>query len=564
MAKFKNDNLDLETGENIDFDDADTIKMGYDGAELYINSTVSGVRAAQPYHMVRYDQLTEISGELSDHGNLDGLQDDDHQQYILADGTRELTGDWITGSGVQVPWLQFDTTITGIPPHSTGMMHWNNNDGTLDLDMPGGEVHLQIGQEQLVRVFNDSGSLIPNGSLVYISGAQGDRPLIELARADSIITTGAVGMTTEDIPDKELGFVTTAGIVRDIDTSGIPAGSLIYLSGTVAGGFTDQRPVSPHYKVLLGYVIRDHAQVGAVIIKPIITPRLMSLSDVLRETPTEEGQFLRWTTASGRFELTNSYSIDHGTLSGIDDDDHIYYVPTDGSRGFSSTVSGVDAIDPYHLVTYRQLTTLSGNLQDQIDTSSSGVETFLDLTDTPTTYSGYAGSHVLVNELENGLIFVPEPPGTIVSGTTPPLSSDLLWYNGNDNNIYYYDTSRGKWLTVFTHNYLFTYSGNIDGLYMSVGNVVNSYAHYHILRDATITSITADQDLASSQPDKGYEIQTNGISVFNFNMVAHSYTNENMNTDISAADSLQMYVVAAGARVRDPIVTLELKWRYQV
>jgi hypothetical protein len=46
--------------------------------------------------------------------------------------------------------------------------------------------------------------------------------------------------------------------------------------------------------------------------------------------------------------------------------------------------------------------------------------------------------------------------------------------------------------------------------------------------------------------------------------VAHSYTNENMNTDISAADSLQMYVVAAGARVRDPIVTLELKWRYQV
>ena len=64
MAKFKNDNLDLETGENIDFDDADTIKMGYDGAELYINSTVSGVRAAQPYHMVRYDQLTQASGTL--------------------------------------------------------------------------------------------------------------------------------------------------------------------------------------------------------------------------------------------------------------------------------------------------------------------------------------------------------------------------------------------------------------------------------------------------------------------------------------------------------------------
>jgi len=63
MAKFKDDNLDLETGEHIDFDDADTIQMGYDGSELYINSTISGVRAAQPYQMVRYDQLLEaVSG----------------------------------------------------------------------------------------------------------------------------------------------------------------------------------------------------------------------------------------------------------------------------------------------------------------------------------------------------------------------------------------------------------------------------------------------------------------------------------------------------------------------
>ena len=64
MAKFKDLSLDLETGEHIDFNDSDTIQMGYDGAELYINSTISGVRAAQPYQMVRYDQLTETSGSL--------------------------------------------------------------------------------------------------------------------------------------------------------------------------------------------------------------------------------------------------------------------------------------------------------------------------------------------------------------------------------------------------------------------------------------------------------------------------------------------------------------------
>lgn len=98
MAKFKNDSLDLETGEKIDFNDADTISMGYDGAELYLNSTLSGVRAVQPYHMVRYDQLTEASGFLSDHGNLIGRGDDDHTQYLLANGTRQLTGTWDYGT----------------------------------------------------------------------------------------------------------------------------------------------------------------------------------------------------------------------------------------------------------------------------------------------------------------------------------------------------------------------------------------------------------------------------------------------------------------------------------
>jgi len=34
------------------------------------------------------------AGGASDHGGLAGLEDDDHAQYLLASGTRELTGDW--------------------------------------------------------------------------------------------------------------------------------------------------------------------------------------------------------------------------------------------------------------------------------------------------------------------------------------------------------------------------------------------------------------------------------------------------------------------------------------
>ncbi|KKL26896.1 hypothetical protein LCGC14_2390660, partial [marine sediment metagenome] len=41
---------------------------------------------------------------VTDHGNLAGLSDDDHTQYVLADGTRALTANWDAGS--------FDITAT--------------------------------------------------------------------------------------------------------------------------------------------------------------------------------------------------------------------------------------------------------------------------------------------------------------------------------------------------------------------------------------------------------------------------------------------------------------------
>lgn len=46
----------------------------------------------------RYSQLSGASYQPTDHGTLTGLGDDDHAQYLLADGTRALTGNWAAGS----------------------------------------------------------------------------------------------------------------------------------------------------------------------------------------------------------------------------------------------------------------------------------------------------------------------------------------------------------------------------------------------------------------------------------------------------------------------------------
>jgi len=53
---------------------------------------------------------------VTDHGALSGLSDDDHPQYLLKDGNRELTGNWATG----------DYNITTTNGYYTGKTLWNN------------------------------------------------------------------------------------------------------------------------------------------------------------------------------------------------------------------------------------------------------------------------------------------------------------------------------------------------------------------------------------------------------------------------------------------------------
>ena len=42
---------------------------------------------------------TELAGAVvTDHGELTGLSDDDHTQYVLEDGSRGLSADWDAGN----------------------------------------------------------------------------------------------------------------------------------------------------------------------------------------------------------------------------------------------------------------------------------------------------------------------------------------------------------------------------------------------------------------------------------------------------------------------------------
>lgn len=265
-------------------------------------------------------QITSGAAILQNHNALSGLQGGQAGEYyhitlaqwteLTSDGYVVVTGDQMTGdltfaSGAGVAltdYIGFNTLFSD--GHVEGRLHWNIEDGTLELDMPGGNVHLQIGQEHLIRAKNSSGTNILNGNVVYISGGSGANALITLANADTLATAIAIGVATEDIDDGRHGYVTTQGLVRGLDTSSYSPGTILWLD-TTDGLFTDTRPAQPNFGVVVGQVVRQDGSEGVVYVNIDIVPRLISLSDVDDAASPAEGNILNWNNSDGVWDVTN-------------------------------------------------------------------------------------------------------------------------------------------------------------------------------------------------------------------------------------------------------------------
>ena len=177
--------------------------------------------------------------------------------------------------GLTAGYLGLDLTPT-LTPTTAGTMSWNDADGTANLILKGGNVTLQIGQEQVTRIVNKTGAnlLEANYQAVRISGAQGNRLKVDLAQANIDANSAeTLGLVTETINNNAEGFITTSGLVRNIDTTGTLQGEtwidgdILYLSGTTAGRVTNIKPQAPTHTVIMGYVVRAHQTQGQIYVK---------------------------------------------------------------------------------------------------------------------------------------------------------------------------------------------------------------------------------------------------------------------------------------------------------
>jgi hypothetical protein len=168
--------------------------------------------------------------------------------------------------GITALWERTDGTaaventlyaLTHDDIHTPGLVHWNDDIDTLEVDLPLSGVRLQVGHETLLTVRNNSGATIPNGRPVRIVGALGNRPTIALDQGLGRIA----GVATHDIANNADGKITTFGLVNELDLSAFADGVFVYASATG----TLQTATTASF---VGVVTRSHATMGTLFTRP--------------------------------------------------------------------------------------------------------------------------------------------------------------------------------------------------------------------------------------------------------------------------------------------------------
>ena len=238
-------------------------------------------------------------------------------------------GDVYIGGYLEVFGIQF--SLSGDHVHSEGLLHWSDDDKTLEIDTEVDGTSLQIGQESYIRVINKTGIEITNGQIVYINGAQGNRPTVALAKADSDVTAeSTIGVATHTILDSKVGYITTQGLVRGLDTSACVEGDPIYLSPTVAGAFTKDKPAAPDHSIRIGFVTWDNDEEGIILVSIHNGYDLKNLHDVY-VNGVQDDDFLKYIDANDRWENVTHLAVD----------DHTQYALLAGRSGGQVLYGGI-------------------------------------------------------------------------------------------------------------------------------------------------------------------------------------------------------------------------------
>lgn len=238
--------------------------------------------------------------------------------------------------GAQADYFQFN--VNANEASAVGKLKWNTTDGTMDIGLMGGNVVLQVGQEEVARVLNNSGTTLQEAAyqVVKITSAQGQRLAVGLAQGNNEANSkDTLGLVTETIANNQEGFVTTSGLVREIDTTGDLQsevwvdGDTLYLSATTPGAITKVAPVAPNHAVIVGIVVYAHKIHGKIFVKVDNGYSLKDLHDV-KITNVANNNILKYNSSLAVWENVA------GTTTNISEGTNLYYTQARFDSAFAA------------------------------------------------------------------------------------------------------------------------------------------------------------------------------------------------------------------------------------
>lgn len=248
-------------------------------------------------------------------------------------------------------WIQFGTGT--VPSTGVARLNWNRDVEALEY-FADANTEVAIGQKQIIRVKNASNTTaIPKFTLVMFAGAAGDTITVAPAVTDgSVPHEYMVGVTNEEIPAEDFGFVVQVGQVTNINTNAYELGTILYADPASPGNWTTVKPDAPALKLPVVAVTRKQQSAGRAYVRMTTGLTLSELHDVQTNGKTD-GDALLWDAANNRW--TNGTVLGQATELSIGS----VTTGTAGSEA-SVTVSGTAPAQTLSFVIPRGDTGLQG------------------------------------------------------------------------------------------------------------------------------------------------------------------------------------------------------------
>jgi hypothetical protein len=186
--------------------------------------------------------------------------------FMDSSGDVEFSGDIdVAGSAEIETHIDLKTTTSNKPSHAEGRIFYDAAFGALAVYNDESEITLQVGQEEYIRVKNDTAATISNGTPVYLTGEDQSTPTIAAAKADGTYAESqAVGIATHDIEANSIGYITVRGLIADVDTSHLTVGEKVHVD--VGGGTTTSAPSYPYFATDVGICLISAASGGCIYV----------------------------------------------------------------------------------------------------------------------------------------------------------------------------------------------------------------------------------------------------------------------------------------------------------